>query len=208
MPATRPLTDPQALRAVAHPARLRLYEILSAEGPATVSQLAERLGARVGTLSYHLRQLASYGYIEEASELAHDRRERWWRAVPGGLRWSELTLADTPGGREASDAAQRVLLGRQLDRLRGWYERADEWNENWRAAAFSTDMLLSLTPSELKEFSDQISEVVHRWAEHSQRSIPDDGTGDSENAPVFFFAHAFPLDDDNNKKQATRTATP
>jgi DNA-binding transcriptional ArsR family regulator len=197
---TRPLTHPRALRAIAHPLRVRLYEILTAEGPATVSQLAEKLGGMVGTLSYHLRQLEAHGYIEEASELAKDRRERWWRAVPGGMRWSEVALEETPGGREAADAARRVLLGRQIDRLRRWNQQRGKWGDAWREAAFSTDMLLALTPAELRQFGEEISAVVHRWVERSKAN----GSADGARRPrkgrrrqVFFFAHAFPFDADS-----------
>jgi DNA-binding transcriptional ArsR family regulator len=186
---TPSLTDPQALRAIAHPLRVRLYELLTAEGPASVSQLAEKLGAMVGTVSYHLRQLETYGYIEAAPELAKSRRETWWRAVPGGLRWSEVALEEAPGGREASDAARRVLFGRQIDRLRSWNQRSDEWDSSWRSAAFSTDMLLTLTPAELEQFGKDVSAVVHRWVEETR----DGASRDGDRQQVFFFAHAFPF---------------
>ncbi len=193
---TRPLPNPQALRAIAHPMRVRLYEILTAEGPATVSQLSDKLDAMVGTLSYHLHQLEAYGYIEEAAELAHDRRERWWRAIPGGMRWSEVALEGTPGGHEAADAARRVLLGRQIDRLRAWNEHAEKWSRAWRTAAFSTDMLLALTPAELEQFDDDISAVVHHWVERTRQNRQRDGRPPhrSRRRQVFFFAHAFPFE--------------
>jgi DNA-binding transcriptional ArsR family regulator len=188
---TPSLTDPKALRAIAHPLRVRLYELLMAGGPATVSELAEKLGAMVGTVSYHLRQLEAYGYIEAAPELAKNRRETWWRAVPGGLRWSEVALEQAPGGREASDAARRVLLGRQIDRLRVWIERAEDWDPRWRSAAFSTDMLLTLTPDELEQFGKDVSAVVHRWVEETRDGGSPDG---ADRQQVFFFAHAFPFE--------------
>ena len=191
---TPSLTDPKALRAIAHPLRVRLYELLMAGGPATVSELAEKLGAMVGTVSYHLRQLEAYGYIEAAPELAKNRRETWWRAVPGGLRWSEVALEQAPGGREASDAARRVLLGRQIDRLRAWNERAEEWDSSWRIAAFSTDMLLTLSPDELEQFGKDVSAVVHRWVEATRDGATPE---QSDRRQVFFFAHAFPFEHDS-----------
>lgn len=188
---TRPLTDVLALRAIAHPSRIRLYELLSSEGPATVSHLAERMNAEVGTLSYHLRQLASYGYVEEATELASDRRERWWRAVPGGLRWSELALSDTPGGREASDAAERLLINRQIERLKRWHEEPGHFDDAWRAVAFNTDVLLLLAPDDLRELAEKLGDLIHTFAERA-RSRTD---GDGKRQPVFFFAHGFPVDE-------------
>ncbi len=195
---TTPLSNPQALRAIAHPVRVRLYEILTAEGPSTVSQLAVKLNAMVGTLSYHLHQLEFYGYIEEAPELAENRRERWWRAIPGGMRWSEVALGDAPGSRAAADAARRVLVSRQVDRLRRWNEQPAKWPAAWRDAAFSTDMLLTLTPAELRQFSEDISDVVHRWVKQTKQQPPptQKPSRRTRRRQVFFFAHAFPFDDD------------
>ncbi len=178
---------------MAHPVRLRLYELLSSEGPATVSRLAARTGAMVGTLSYHLRQLQTYGYIEEAPELASDGRERWWRAVPGGVRWSEITIANIPGGREAANTAQQVVVSRQLKRLRHWHEEREQWDAAWRRAAFSTDMILSLAPSDLVRLRHELDQLIHQYA---QRRPTDSAASPATHGPqVFFFAHAFPVDE-------------
>src|SRR5689334_10789603 len=69
--------DVKAIRALAHPLRLRLLDLLRFEGPSTATKLAGLVGESSGATSYHLRMLAQYGYVEEAE--ATDNRERWWK---------------------------------------------------------------------------------------------------------------------------------
>jgi DNA-binding transcriptional ArsR family regulator len=71
-------TDLGAMRALSHPLRLELLDRLRTDGPATASLLAERIGESSGATSYHLRQLARYGFVEEDVRDAKGR-ERWWR---------------------------------------------------------------------------------------------------------------------------------
>ena len=71
-------TDPRAMRALTHPLRLDLLELLAANGPATAAVCGRALGVPQANCSFHLRQLAKYGYVEEVDQGA-DRRERRWR---------------------------------------------------------------------------------------------------------------------------------
>src|SRR6201996_4811964 len=84
----RQITDSRVLAAYSHPLRRRLLDALSVDDAATASMLAEATGQAVGNVSHHLKVLASAQLIEEAPELARDRRERWWRRTSRGLRWS------------------------------------------------------------------------------------------------------------------------
>ncbi|NUT30943.1 MAG: helix-turn-helix transcriptional regulator, partial [Streptomyces sp.] len=80
--------DARTLRGLAHPLRMQLLSALRRGGPATASQLAEKLGESSGATSYHLRQLAAYGFVEDAPD--HGKgRERWWQAVHQGVRFDE-----------------------------------------------------------------------------------------------------------------------
>src|SRR5581483_4571181 len=112
-------------------------------------------------------------------------------------RWSEVSLDETPGGREAAEAARRVLLSRQVDRLRDWNQGQSHWSEAWRDAAFSTDMLLTLTPNELRQLGDEINDVIHHWVEKSKQQQPTNGSRARKGRrQIFFFAHAFPLEEE------------
>ncbi|NUT32903.1 MAG: helix-turn-helix transcriptional regulator [Hamadaea sp.] len=79
------ITDPRAIRALAHPLRLDLLELLGATGPATAAQCGRVLGVPQANCSFHLRQLAKYGFVEEAAA-GHDQRERRWRVPAGDKR--------------------------------------------------------------------------------------------------------------------------
>ena len=63
------LTDPRALRAYAHPIRMALLSLLRREGPHTATEAAAVIGESVASCSFHLRQLAKYGLIEEEPDL-------------------------------------------------------------------------------------------------------------------------------------------
>lgn len=54
------------MRALAHPVRSSLLELLIIDGPITATEAGERLGESPTTCSFHLRQLARYGFVEEA----------------------------------------------------------------------------------------------------------------------------------------------
>lgn len=188
-----PPANPQILKAIAHPVRLRLYEALVARGPATNARLAQHIPAAPGSLSYHLRQLAAHGFIEEAPELANDGRERWWRAVPGGLHWSEEELDHTPGAQGAAAAAQSVLLGRQIERMRMWVNSGERWGRDWRSAAVNTDTVLRLGPEELREMAAELEEVLDRWR-HRSRTVTEKEPSGVNRATVFLAVHAFPFE--------------
>ena len=76
----RRFSDPRRLRGLAHPLRMRLRTELIEHGPATASQLAARTGESSGATSYHLRQLAAYGFVVEDLERGHGR-ERYWQVA-------------------------------------------------------------------------------------------------------------------------------
>ncbi|TDC85045.1 ArsR family transcriptional regulator [Micromonospora sp. KC606] len=195
---TKKITDMQTLRAIAHPARLQLYEALATMGPATATQLSQVVPAAPGSLSYHLRQLARYGYIEEAPDLGQDGRERWWRAIPGGVRWSAADFPDSPAAREAMAAAHAVLTARHVERLREWQDHGTgQWGSEWAGAAYSTDTVLYLDAEELRRLGAELDEVLKKWSEHSRATRTESRGGDGApgRAEVFLFAHAFPFVD-------------
>src|SRR5215813_9030667 len=96
------LTDPRALRAYAHPVRMRLIGLLRTEGPLTATRAADLIGESSGTCSFHLRQLAKYGLVEEAE--GGTGREKPWRATTTSTAW------DTPGDDTPEMAAAASLL--------------------------------------------------------------------------------------------------
>src|SRR3954447_19845445 len=82
----RELTDPKAMRAMAHPVRLALMEALNDAGTLTATEAAERVGESPSNCSFHLRQLAKYGFVGGAE--GGKGRRRPWRNVQTGMRFT------------------------------------------------------------------------------------------------------------------------
>ena len=183
---TRQVTDSRVLVAMAHPLRRRLLNLLKVDGPAMASVLAGRTDEAVGNISHHLRVLAAAGLIEEAPELARDRRERWWRRVPETLTWSALDFAGDEADAAVEQAAYALTIENQLSALRAWRDRPEAERAAWPAGPFSTDTWLRLDDAELAEFSAELLALVRRWAD---REPPADGR---ERDSVYFFAHGVP----------------
>ncbi|MDM4722301.1 helix-turn-helix domain-containing protein [Micromonospora sp. WMMA1363] len=154
---TRRITDPSALKAVAHPLRVRLLAALREDGPATATELAHRLGTESGSTSYHLRVLARHGFVEETSGGQAARRhprERRWQAAHRLSEWSNVAMSASPAGRDAAAMMRR----RQVEVLIGDVERFDaaaaDLDDVWVEAAGIGDLLVRLSPGSLTELWD------------------------------------------------------
>lgn len=180
----RRITEAAVLSAIAHPFRSRMLDALKVDGPSTASSLSKRTGQAVGSVSHHLKVLAEVGLVEEVPELARDRRERWWRLVSSGFRWSTSDLAGDPVAAEAGAAAESIALSRQVERKRAWMENSEAAGD-WGDAAFATQNWLHLTPDELNQLSTEIIDVIVRWSNRPGDDV-------TEREPVFIFAHGFP----------------
>lgn len=182
----RQVTDSRVLAALAHPLRRRLMDVLKVHGPSTVGLLADRTGQAPANVSHHLKVLAAADLVAEAPELARDRRERWWRLVSRGVRWSSADFDADPAARAVADAATSLNLDRHVALARAWHAADEAAHDAWGEGPFSTDRWLHLTPQELAELGRELNDLLARWAE---RAVPDDGR---RREPVFLFAHGIP----------------
>lgn len=162
----RELRDPRALRAMAHPVRLRIMEELARVGQATATELSERLGESAANCSWHLRQLAQYGFIEEAG--GGTGRQRPWKVVVQSVSLAKPGQGDTELA-YAGDAAAEVLLGRELEALRAWRDARHDAPEVWREASFLSQSWNWLTADELAAFRADYEALIERhMAAHAQ----------------------------------------
>lgn len=183
----RQVSDSRVLAALTHPVRRRLLDVLKVDGAATVGLLAERTGQAVGNVSHHLKVLAGAALIEEAPELARDRRERWWRPTSGSLRWTRSDFEGDPVAETVADAAGSLQLERQAGLVRAWLAARQEYDPPWRdGCAIATETWLRLTPEEARELAAELVEVLEKWA---ARPVPEDGR---QRESVFAFAHSVP----------------
>ncbi|MDM4722061.1 helix-turn-helix domain-containing protein [Micromonospora sp. WMMA1363] len=165
------ISDPQVMRALAHPARISIMEYLStrADG-ATATESAEIVGLSPSATSYHLRALAKFGLVEPAPNRG-DARERVWRTVGSG--W--LVDADRAAGPETR-AAERTLveahMARDLERTRDWLRRVVDEPDEWYDAALLSDSLLLLTAEELVELNRAVLSLFEPFRQRSRPSPP------------------------------------
>src|SRR3954454_23651524 len=84
------LHDPRVLRAIAHPVRSRILTELEAHGSLRAADVAPLLAIPANQASFHLRQLAKFGLVEEDAAAARDKRDRVWR--PTAARGFNVSL--------------------------------------------------------------------------------------------------------------------
>jgi predicted transcriptional regulator len=153
------LTDPRALRAMAHPVRLSLIAVLRREGPLTATQAGELIGESSASCSFHLRQLAKYGLVEEAG--GGKGRERPWRATSMYTSWPDV--AEGPAAAAASGLLGSVLAERYFEALGRWLEAKPDEPEEWQHAAHFGDTMLYVTPEELTALADETQAMMDRF---------------------------------------------
>jgi DNA-binding transcriptional ArsR family regulator len=169
------VTDVRALRALAHPLRSRLLGQLRLHGPATASQLGRIVGESSGSTSYHLRQLAAYGFVEEV-EGHGTARERWWRARHRLTSWRADEIEAQEGGAEVEDELIRIQLDVRGRVLRAWQEQRHAFDPAWTAAASLNDHVLRLRPDQARALADELNAVLARWLQEHPSDVPADGT--------------------------------
>jgi DNA-binding transcriptional ArsR family regulator len=177
----RRIDDPKELRALAHPVRFALIDLL-AEGPMTASQCAARLGETPANCSYHLRQLAKYGHVHPAE--GGRGRERYWKA-----REEAISIADDgPGGHAAAKAVAQAVDAYRFGQWSQFVDKRDAEPAEWRKASLSTDIVSWLTADELRALTDGLYALFAPYTgRHHDSSRRPEGA-----RAVRFFAYAYP----------------
>ncbi|HEY1627953.1 MAG TPA: helix-turn-helix domain-containing protein [Streptosporangiaceae bacterium] len=180
------LTDPRALRAYAHPVRMALVGLLRTEGPLTATHAAELLGESSGTCSFHLRQLAKYGLVEEAG--GGTGREKPWRATTMSTTW-EATPAN-PELAAATNMLNTVIAERYFEQVMRWLDTIQLESKQWQESWLLGDRLLYLTPDELTGIGTKVRELLDPYSDRvADASLRPDGA-----RRVSYLHFAFPTD--------------
>ncbi len=150
------LRDALAMRAYAHPLRLKLVGLLRRKGPHTATQAAAALGDNVPNCSFHLRQLAKYGLVERIE--GADLRERPWKASAMSTSWNDDSAQ--PELRAAADHLTGTILNLYFEMAQSWLRERDQESTEWRRVTGIGDELLHVTPDELAEVERRIEEIL------------------------------------------------
>lgn len=179
--------DLESLKALAHPLRVKIFDVLSTYGSFTASGLAERLGESSGATSYHLRQLEKHGFVREV-EGKGVGRERWWERTPGGISLGTEEASRTSAGREATQLVMREWSSNRERTLAQFLERGlDDLPKKWSEASMVSLTNVFVTADELQEFTEKYMELAMEFADkHRDQRTPG-------SRPVQLQFHGFPV---------------
>jgi DNA-binding transcriptional ArsR family regulator len=180
------ITDARTMRALSHPVRLALLEVLVVHGPLTATEAGELIGESSTTCSFHLRQLAKYGFVEEVG--GGKGRSRPWKMSLTGMRFS--TENEDPEARTAATALARLYRERQFERLQTWLETRSAYPLEWREASSNSEYVLWMTPDELVQLNEDLHELL--GARFSER-LTDPSTRPEGALPVELLTYDYPM---------------
>ncbi|MEU5907340.1 helix-turn-helix domain-containing protein [Micromonospora sp. NPDC047527] len=154
------ITEPQALRALAHPVRLAILDRLQLHGPATATGLSPHVGATPSVVSWHLRHLATFGLVTDAHSAtgATSKRERWWQAAARGFRFE---LPDDAEGQAAARQLRGETFARAAEAPQQWLLHDEpRLDDEWRGLAGLADTRFVATADELRQLEQTIEELL------------------------------------------------
>jgi hypothetical protein len=179
------ITDPKALRALSHPTRWKLIELLGLERTATATRCADFTGESVASCSYHLNMLAKYGFVEQAE--GGTGREKPWKLTAYDQSWETEGLE--PEGQLAAEALTDVFLDYEVGRMKEASRRHDREPEEWRRHSRKTATITYLTVEELEQVSRELRAIIDRyWGRLEDPALRPEGS----RAVRLFLASYFP----------------
>jgi DNA-binding transcriptional ArsR family regulator len=158
---SRKFVDLEAMRALAHPRRLRIWQFLDLNGPATSAMLAKELELNTGATSYHLRELADHGFVEEVPDRARGR-ERWWRAVKADLRFAPVSRQSTEM-RAVFDELNRLAVATDLEQFARFQLRRDDMGA-WADTLRYSRGTIRITVEDFDAFFEDYIALLRRYS--------------------------------------------
>ena len=200
----RRITDARTLRALTHPVRIALLEALLLGGAQTATEAGERIGETPTTCSFHLRQLAKYGFVEEAG--GGPGRSRPWQLTTIGMSFSPAS-GDSEA-QVASEAALHLFRERQLGRYETWRAQRGSYPKAWRDAGTDSEYLFYLTPGELEQLNGELHEVFMRWYRLDGGRVANPDRRPAGSAPVEALLFDYPIAPPDQEAPADQETSP
>lgn len=198
--------------ALAHPVRLRILHELTSRDAARATDLAVALNEPVNSVSFHLRQLARFSYVEPDESPRSDGRERWWRAADRrGFKLDGDELTKTPGGEKAARATLEFMREQAHGDVDAWYDATLVPEEQWARAPRQSHYVqrLHLSDAELDAFQSELGALLDKWSDHARTHPESEAESDRAGAgagreayDVFGFGmHAHGLDQGRRSRE-------
>jgi hypothetical protein len=173
------------MRALTHPVRLALLDALTFEGPLTATRAGELIGEPPNTCSFHLRQLAKYGFVEEAGP--GPGRNRPWKLTQVGMHFTDVH-ADQER-RLAARGLDRLLRERYFERLQAFYDTRSEYPLEWQEVTGGSQYVLYVSPDELRAVDREVAAIfdryLNRWSDPALRP--------ADSVPIEVLLFAYPV---------------
>jgi predicted ArsR family transcriptional regulator len=166
--------------------------LLRRGGPFTATQAGERVGESAASCSFHLRQLAKYGLVEEAG--GGRGRERPWRATAISTEWA--ARADDEETDAAGALLSRVVVERYMQSAVEWLERRGSEDPEWIEAGSISDALVYMTAEELRELDERIRALLEPYLKRLEAGEPPAAGA----RPVSVMALGFPLAEEGERE--------
>lgn len=174
--------DAAALKAFAHPLRVKLFRLLEQRGPATATQLAHLIGESSGSMSYHLRQLSRFGLIEEVPKRGTGK-ERWWCANPGGFSFNGDIFRRDPNTAAAAEMLLAENFQQRAEEISRWLQESRTTPREWVQASINNRTVLMLTRQELEELRSDVITVLEQHRAISAARQSDNNVTDTLSIP-------------------------
>lgn len=185
----RRATQVEILKSFSHPLRLRLYYALAKRGSATATTLAKDIGTTAQLAFYHLSRMAELGVLEEDPAAPSRGRERYWKRSTRGLSFTAEDLGtDTVSDLEVLHRGQAAV---HFEQLQEFFSSEPDPDDAFRSAAFGSDMVLTLTRTEVDLLREQLTEVLLRFRDQP-RPADESSANVKATRSMFVIVHAFP----------------
>ena len=161
------LTDPKAIRALAHPARQKVIDELYGGSVLTATEAARLCGLTPSAMSYHLRALEKWGIVAR-DEGGDDARERPWRAAAQDLRIHQSARGGSSA--VATKAFTAAFMAPLLEEIEAWAA------SDRRGASDGTSMSRGrvwLTVDEARSLGRELEELLQRYEGRTAEDHPD-----------------------------------
>jgi DNA-binding transcriptional ArsR family regulator len=163
------LTDPKSIRAIAHPARLKVIDHLFQGNVSTSTELAELTGLSASAMSYHLRSLEKWGIVARVDDAA-DGRERPWRQAGSGLSWTNSNAAEIG----PLSVMMKQFFNEMEQQLADWQRFEPQAPLDWKHRSTVSRGFPWLTAEQASQFAEGVAALLENIGARTHATAPPD----------------------------------